>query len=70
MPVEPKLAEDLLTTAQEIADYLGWPVHRIYYAVRRGLLPIGKVGELLIARKSELDRKLSGEAAMSAKEVA
>jgi hypothetical protein len=66
MSAEPKLAEDLLTGAGEIADYLGWPVHRVYYAVRRGRLPIGKHGELLIARKSKLDHALSGEAAVSA----
>jgi hypothetical protein len=67
---ESKLADDLLTGAQEIADFLGWPVDRVYYAQRKRRLPIGKHGELLIARKSQLDRALSGEAAVSAKEVA
>jgi hypothetical protein len=69
MPVEPKLADDLLTGADEIAHYLGWPRWRIYHAVRCGTLPIGRHGGLLISRKSKLDRALSGDAA-SAQEVA
>jgi len=62
MAAKSELAKDLLTGAEEIAGYLGWPVHRVYYAVRRGRLPIGKHGELLISRKSKLDLALSGEA--------
>ena len=56
------LAADLLEGAQEIAAYLGWKKHRVYNAVRCHYLPIGQYGALLIARKSELDRALSGVA--------
>ena len=55
------LAEDLLTGAPAIAAYLGWPCRRVYYVAEQGYLPIGQVGKLLTARKSELDRALSGE---------
>jgi hypothetical protein len=54
------LADDLLTGAAAIADYVGWDVRRIYHAARCRHLPIGRAGQLLIARKSELDRALSG----------
>jgi len=53
------LREDLLTGAKAIADYIGWPERRVYYAADRKHLPIGHSGNLLIARKSELDRALS-----------
>lgn len=53
------LADDLLTGAEQIAAYLGWPVRKIYHARRQGHLPIRTVGAILIARKSELDRVLS-----------
>jgi len=53
------LKDDLLTGAQEIADYLGWPVRKIYHAKRHGHLPIGQVGAILTARKSELDKAFS-----------
>jgi hypothetical protein len=52
------LNEDLLTGAKAIADYLGWPARKVFYAQR--YLPIRTVGRMLIARKSELDRALSG----------
>ena len=54
---------DLLTGAKAIADYLGWPVRKVFYAQRH--LPIGTVGRTLIARKSELDRALSASASKS-----
>ena len=52
------LSEDLLTGAKAIAEYLGWPARKIFYAQK--YLPIRTVGRTLIARKSELDRALSG----------
>ena len=45
------LADDLLTGAAAIAEYLGWNQRRIYHAASQGYL--------LIARKSELNRALS-----------
>jgi hypothetical protein len=52
------LKADLLTGAKAIAEYLGWPERKVFYAQKH--LPIGNVGRLLIARKSELDKALSG----------
>ena len=63
------LADDLLTGAAAIAEYLGWNQRRIYHAASQGYLPIGRAGQLLIARKSELDRALS-PATHSASEAA
>jgi hypothetical protein len=57
-----RLSDDLLTGAAAIAEYVGWDVRRIYHAARCRHLPIGRAGQLLIARKSELDRALSGAA--------
>lgn len=49
------LRDDILTGAEEIADYLGWPIRRVYYLAQRGCLPTVKIGELLVARKSQLE---------------
>jgi hypothetical protein len=54
------LKDDLLTGADAIANHIGWPRWRVYYAAARGYLPIGHCGPTLIGRKSELDRALSG----------
>lgn len=54
------LSDDLLTGARAIADYLGWKPRRVYYAAELGSLPIGRVGSILIARKTELRLALSG----------
>jgi hypothetical protein len=54
------LNDDLLTGAPAIAAYLGWKERRVYYATDRKYLPIGRIGQTLIARKSELNRALSG----------
>jgi hypothetical protein len=59
----PLLRDDLLTGAAAIAEYIGWPERRVYYAADKGYLPVSHVGNLLVARKSELDRALSASAA-------
>jgi hypothetical protein len=64
--MESTLRDDLLTGAQAIADYLGWPLRRVYHCAHRQYLPIGRTGAILIARKSELDRALSATAAVEA----
>jgi hypothetical protein len=51
--------DDLLTGADQIAEYLGWERRRVYHAARQKHLPIGHCGALLIARKSQLDRATS-----------
>ena len=57
------LRDDLLTGASAIAEYTGWPVRKIYHAASRGHLPVARIGPILTARKSELDRAFSAEAA-------
>jgi hypothetical protein len=68
METNTSLKDDLLTGADAIATYLGWPRWRVYY--KQNNLPIGRVGQTLIARKSELARALSGAAQLASKEVA
>jgi hypothetical protein len=53
------IADDVLYGAQAIAAYLNWPVRRIYHFAAQGHLPVVKVGPHLVARKHELDRRLS-----------
>jgi len=57
------LKDDLLTGAAAIAAHLGppWNERKIYHAAAKRYLPIGRVGQILIARKSELDKFLSGD---------
>jgi hypothetical protein len=55
----PSLAGDLLTGASAIAAYLGWPERRVYYFAEKKHLPIGRVGSMLVARRSQLDRALT-----------
>jgi hypothetical protein len=55
------LADDLLTGAKAIAEYVGWPERRIYYSAEKGHLPIKHVGATLVARRSALDRALTAE---------
>lgn len=57
------LADDLLTGAKEIADFLGWNPRRVFHAAAQGHLPIKSIGRMLIARKSELERAFSFDAA-------
>jgi hypothetical protein len=54
------LRDDLLTGADAIAAYLGWPRWKVYYKQKQ--LELGHVGQTLIGRKSELNRRLSGKA--------
>jgi hypothetical protein len=68
MATKSELSQDLLFGAQAIATYLNWPRWRIYYLQNN--LPISRIGQTLIARKSELDRALSGTAQLASKEVA
>ena len=55
----PKLADDLLNGAGSIADELGWTENAVYNAFQHKTLPITKVGGKLIARRSELEKRLS-----------
>jgi hypothetical protein len=69
MDTNTSLKDDLLHGADEIANYLGRKRWQVYYGAARGYLPIGRIGQTLVARKSELDRALSGAALVANKEV-
>lgn len=51
-----KLADDLLIGAVAIAQELGVTVPAVYHIVRKGRLPIGRLGKNLIASRSKLRR--------------
>jgi hypothetical protein len=57
------LGSDLLTGAKEIAAWLNWPRRRVYNAVEKRLIPCFKKGDLIMARKSELDAAFRAGAA-------
>ena len=60
-PAPPPLADDLLTGARAIAEYLGWPERRVYHVAEKTAkegtgAPIRNVpGAGLCALKSRLD---------------
>jgi hypothetical protein len=41
--------------------HLGWPVRRVQHYVAEGRLPVRRVGKLLTARKSQLDRLVTAD---------
>ena len=57
----PSLADDILTGASEIAAFLGWPERRVYHAASKGQLPVKRIGNKIISRRSALTRALSFE---------
>lgn len=57
------LAEDILAGAREIAKETGFSVRKVYDLAESGYLPVFKLGGRIHARRSELRRKLSAEAA-------
>lgn len=57
------LGADLLTGADEIAAYIGWPPRRVYRAVEKNLIPYFKKGSLILARKSEINAAFRSDAA-------
>jgi hypothetical protein len=58
------LADDLLWGVAEIASFIGKPLRQTYYLIERGALPVhrptGRTGRTIIARKSEIQARLSG----------
>lgn len=51
-----RVGDDLLVGAAAIATEMGMSPSEIYYAHRKKLLPIGKMGKFLIASRSRLRR--------------
>jgi len=69
MTAKSELSEDVLDVlygADAIARFVGLPRWRIYHAAAHGHLPIKRIGGTVVARKSELDRALSGAAGSDA----
>jgi len=62
-PAAETLGDDLLTGAKEIGGWLKWPPRRVYRAVEKNLIPCFKKGDLIMARKSELDAAFRADAA-------
>jgi hypothetical protein len=58
-----RLASDIVTGAKAIAEETGFKERFVYRAAETGELPIFKVGGMLCARRSELRKRLSSEAA-------
>ncbi len=52
--MEQSLAGDLLSGAEAIAEYLGWPTRRTFYACEKRQIPAFKIGSKWCARKSTL----------------
>jgi len=51
---------DILWGCQAIADYLGQPLDRVRYLIRKGRLPVARLGsKTIISRKKKLDRVLA-----------
>jgi excisionase family DNA binding protein len=59
MSHETKLADDLLCSVAEIAEFLGRPERRIYHLHKTGSLPTFMAGGRVCARKSQLDQVLA-----------
>lgn len=56
-----ELKDELLKGAEEIGDYINEPPKRVYYLAARGLIPCFKIGFLLHARRSALNRRYGGD---------
>lgn len=56
------LADDVLIGAKAIADETGIKVRQVYRLAELGSIPTFKIGGTIAARRSELQRRLSGEA--------
>jgi hypothetical protein len=50
------LADDLLSGAAEIAEFLGTNPREVYHLVKTQRLPIGRLGRKLLASRSQLRR--------------
>jgi hypothetical protein len=48
------LAEDLLDGAEDFANFLGWPVRRVFYLLEKGLIPARKTGNRWTGLKSRV----------------
>ena len=51
---EETLAEDILTGAKAIGEFIDANERRVYHLAENGLLPIGRIGRRLTASKKRL----------------
>lgn len=56
-----KLADDILDGAVAAAEWTGFELTAIYHMVRTGQIPFSRRGTKLVFRKSELERRFSGQ---------
>lgn len=56
-----ELKDDLLAGVPEIAAFLGFTTRKVYNLAEMGELPVFKLGGKIHARKSELERRFSGD---------
>jgi len=57
-------ASDLLWGTQSIADFLGLSLHEAQYLIRKGELPIGRLGpKTIIASKRRLQQHINDKCA-------
>jgi hypothetical protein len=59
MPTNSPLAADLLNGVEEIAEFIGWTPRKTQWQITSGRLPVMRVGQGIVARKSELARFFS-----------
>jgi hypothetical protein len=64
------IASDRLNGAEAIAAFRGEPVHRTRYLIRKGLLPVAREGERIVASKRVLREHYIADTATSAKNSA
>jgi hypothetical protein len=56
---ETPLAADLLHGVGQIAQYLGMSERQIHWQIRRGAIPIARLGRLIVGSKSKLREHLT-----------
>jgi hypothetical protein len=51
------IADDLLRGAEQIRDAIGAEnIDAVYYAAKKGLWPISRIGKTLVASRAQLER--------------
>lgn len=53
-PANDNIADDVLKGAEEIAEFIGEKQRAVYHAIKKGTIPIYRIGESIRARKSTL----------------
>ena len=56
---EAPLSDDLLHGVAAIAEYLGVPERKIHWQIRKGNLPVVRLGRLIVGSKHQLREQLT-----------